>query len=390
MGWDGPILTDSGGFQVLQPRQAAGISARRAWSSAPTSTARSALLTPERCVEIQQRAGRRHHPSARRVPARIPATARRDRALAGAHAAVAGALGGRARPRPAEAEALFGIVQGGIVSSAATASRRGGRWRWTCPATPSAGSAVGEPQAARCTSIAELTARAPADDRPALPDGRGQADRPGGGGGARRGPLRLRAAHAQRDATGRPSRGDGPLDDQQRAFARDPAPLDAGVRVRSVSRLLAGVPATPLHGARAPRLSACSPSTTSPSICVSCAAMRAAIAEGALGAFRARFLERYGVESAARLRRRYDRHGGLSFMVDLAYAMAPPPGGSGNGGGIMSILPADGRHVRHHVLPRSSGPSRSRRSERESLLAAIKKGDRVVTVERPPRHGRRA
>ncbi len=39
MGWDGPILTDSGGFQVFSLAGAVEARPRRAWRSARTSTA---------------------------------------------------------------------------------------------------------------------------------------------------------------------------------------------------------------------------------------------------------------------------------------------------------------------------------------------------------------
>ncbi len=64
-------------------------------------------------------------------------------------------------------------------------------------------------------------------------------------------------------------------------------------------------------------------------------------------------------------------------MVDLAYAMAPGPGG-GNGGGILSILPLmiGMFAIMYFLIIR---PQQKQKKERESLLAAVKKGDRVVT-----------
>src|SRR5262245_23316684 len=64
-------------------------------------------------------------------------------------------------------------------------------------------------------------------------------------------------------------------------------------------------------------------------------------------------------------------------MVDLAYAMAPTPGG-GNGGGIMSILPLmiGMFAIMYFLIIR---PQQKQRKDRETLLSAIKKGDRVVT-----------
>jgi preprotein translocase subunit YajC len=66
-------------------------------------------------------------------------------------------------------------------------------------------------------------------------------------------------------------------------------------------------------------------------------------------------------------------------MIDFAYAMAPSPGGGGNGGGIMSVLPLmiGMFAIMYFLIIR---PQQKQRRERESLLRAIKKGDRVVTT----------
>jgi preprotein translocase subunit YajC len=65
-------------------------------------------------------------------------------------------------------------------------------------------------------------------------------------------------------------------------------------------------------------------------------------------------------------------------MIDLAYAMAPSPGGGGNGGGILQILPLmiGMFAIMYFLIIR---PQQKQRRERENLLRAIKKGDRVVT-----------
>jgi preprotein translocase subunit YajC len=65
-------------------------------------------------------------------------------------------------------------------------------------------------------------------------------------------------------------------------------------------------------------------------------------------------------------------------MVDLAYAMGPSPAGGGNGGGIMSVLPLmiGMFAIMYFLIIR---PQQKQRKDREALLAAVKKGDRVVT-----------
>lgn len=67
-------------------------------------------------------------------------------------------------------------------------------------------------------------------------------------------------------------------------------------------------------------------------------------------------------------------------MVDLAYAMAQAPGGASNGsGGIMSILPlmVGMFAIMYFIVIR---PQQKQKRERDAMLGAIKKGDRVVTT----------
>ena len=65
-------------------------------------------------------------------------------------------------------------------------------------------------------------------------------------------------------------------------------------------------------------------------------------------------------------------------MIDLAYAMAPSPGGGGNGGGMLQILPLmiGMFAIMYFLIIR---PQQKQKRERENLLRAIKKSDRVVT-----------
>ena len=65
-------------------------------------------------------------------------------------------------------------------------------------------------------------------------------------------------------------------------------------------------------------------------------------------------------------------------MIDFAYAMAPSPGGGGSSG-IMSVLPLmiGMFAIMYFLIIR---PQQKQRREREDLLRAIKKGDRVVTT----------
>ena len=67
-------------------------------------------------------------------------------------------------------------------------------------------------------------------------------------------------------------------------------------------------------------------------------------------------------------------------MIDLAYALGQAPN-SGSGGpysGLVSILPFVGIFLIFYFL--MIRPQQKQKRERESLLRAIKKGDRVVTT----------
>ena len=57
MNWPRPILTDSGGFQVMSLANLRKISRSTAWCSARTSTARWSISSPERAIEIQSLLG---------------------------------------------------------------------------------------------------------------------------------------------------------------------------------------------------------------------------------------------------------------------------------------------------------------------------------------------
>ena len=93
MGWDRPILTDSGGYQVFSLADAAHSSTRRASSFSRISTDSALSLTPESAVDIQARLGLGRRDDVRRV-SELAGDARRGRSRDGADAAV-----GAPRPR---------------------------------------------------------------------------------------------------------------------------------------------------------------------------------------------------------------------------------------------------------------------------------------------------
>jgi len=157
MGWDGPILTDSGGFQVLSlgPRvDEEGVLFRSSYDGT------AVRLTPERAVAVQERLGA-DIAMTLDVPVALPAP--REVAEAAAERTV------RWARRSAEARrrtdrALFGIVQGGaepeLRARAAAATAELG-----FPGFGIGGLVVGESVRERARAIravvAELPPRAP-------------------------------------------------------------------------------------------------------------------------------------------------------------------------------------------------------------------------------------
>ena len=250
MAWDGPILTDSGGYQV--------------WSLAALRTirrgGRALPLAPRRRrrAPAHARAGRRgaagargRRPApARRVPA-APGAARGGRGLArGARSAGPGGPTRRTWPGDGRARRCFGIVQGGMYADLRRAARGGDlrarlrrlrarrvRGRRAAGAHAGAGRAHG---------------RRPPGRPPALPDGGGPPRRPGRRGGGGRGHVRLRPAD--------PARPDRPGASPGRAWSPSATPPTRGPRSRSTRR----APATPAGTSRAPTCGTCSWRGSSP------------------------------------------------------------------------------------------------------------------------------
>jgi len=289
MGWDGPILTDSGGFQVwslakLRHLGEEGVEFR----SHVDGSLR--MLSPERCVEIQQALGADIiHPLDECLahPATEPQT---ERSLARTQRWLARSVAAHARGDGSQA--LFGIVQGGMYPAL---RRRAAEEAVALdlPGYAIGGLAVGEPKPV-LYDMTELTAALLPKHRPRYLMGVGK-------------PTDLVEAVARgvdlfdcvlptRNArNGQAFTAEGPLAISNARFARDPAPLDpecaceacrgfsrAYVRHLFMARELLAYRLLTLHNV-----------TFYQGLV---AAMRAAIAEGRFGAFRARFLQRYGVE----------------------------------------------------------------------------------------------
>ncbi len=110
MGWDGPILTDSGGYQVFSLRDRVRLDERGATFRSPLDGTRRAL-TPEGAVEIQEALG---VDVAMALDACIPLDADRDGVAASTAQTTRWLKRCLAARRFPERTALFGIVQGGL------------------------------------------------------------------------------------------------------------------------------------------------------------------------------------------------------------------------------------------------------------------------------------
>ena len=251
MAWDGPILTDSGGYQV--------------WSLAALRTIREEgvrfrshldggtehLLTPELVVEIQHALGVDVlHPLDECLPHPATQDAAEEslgRTVRWARRAHAAHVAGR---RPGQA--CFGIVQGGMYPALRRAAVAE-----TCAlgfdGYALGGFAVGEPRGLM-RELVGLTAAGATGRAPPLPDGGGPAGRSGGRGGGGGGHVRLRLADpARADRPGLHERGT-PRDPERdaRPGAGPPGPRAA--------------PATPAGTSRAHTSGTCSWRGSSPCI----------------------------------------------------------------------------------------------------------------------------
>ena len=290
MAWDGPILTDSGGFQVFSLSKLRKVTEEGVeFRSNVDGSLR--FLSPESCVEIQHALGVDIiHPLDECLA--YPATeAQTERSLGLT-------LRWLARSRAVHArgdgsQAFFGIVQGGSYDHL----RRRAVEETVAPGFAGysiGGLAVGEPRE-RLHAITEQVAGLLPADRPRYLMGVGK-------------PPDLVEAVARvvdlfdcvvptRNArNGQTFTAGGPLTISHARFARDPAPLDPECACEAC-RLFSRAYLRHLFMARellAYRLLSLHNVTFYLGLMTG---MRRAIAEGRFGAFRARFLDRYGVES---------------------------------------------------------------------------------------------
>ena len=293
MAWDGPILTDSGGFQVFSLSKLRRLGEEGAEFRSHLDGSRR-LLTPEICVEIQHALGVDIlHPLDECLPSAV-SLEDTERSLeltlrwlgrsVAAHARAAGDRG-----------TLFGIVQGGIYEAL---RRRAVEATCAYDLTGYAigGLAVGETKSL-LFDITELVAGLLPADRPRYLMGVGKPSDLVEAVG--RGVDLFDCVLPTRNArNGQAFTLDGPLTIRHARYTRDPAPLDAEcpclacrrfsrayLRHLFIARELLAYRLLSLHNVTF--------------YFKLMEMMRAAVTARAFGPFRSRFLDRYGVESVS-------------------------------------------------------------------------------------------
>jgi queuine tRNA-ribosyltransferase len=290
MGWEGPILTDSGGFQVFSLSKLRRIGEEGVeFRSHVDGSLRT--LTPESCVAIQHALGVDVlHPLDECLA--HPATAAdTERSLALTERWLARAIA--AHRTAGSPGALFGIVQGGTYENL---RRRAVEaiGALDLPGHSIGGLAVGEPKPLMYDLTELVAGRLPAD-RPRYLMGVGKP--PDLVESVARGVDLFDCVLPTRNArNGQAFTLDGPLNIANARFTRDAGPLDAECPCAACRRFSRAY-LRHLFGARellAYRLLTLHNVTFFQGLMRD---MRRAVADGVFGAFRSRFLARYGVES---------------------------------------------------------------------------------------------
>ena len=193
MGWERPILTDSGGFQVFSLGALRKISEEGVAFASPVNGDKL-FLTPEMSMQIQ-----------RALDSDIvmvfdectPYPATRDEAAQSMELSLRWAQRSQATRTHGNPNALFGIVQGGMYEDLRDESLGGARRRSASTATRSAACRSASRRRTCCASLAHTAPRLPAD-RPRYLMGVGTPEDIVAGVARRHRHVRLRAADAQR------------------------------------------------------------------------------------------------------------------------------------------------------------------------------------------------
>ena len=291
MGWDGPILTDSGGFQVFSLSKLRRIGEAGAEFRSHVDGSLH-TLTPESCMAVQHALGVDVLHPLDECLAHPATAAETERSLGLTERWLARAIAAhRAAGSPG---ALFGIVQGGSYE---TLRRRAVESiaPLDLPGHSIGGLAVGEPKPVMY-AITELVAGLLPADRPRYLMGVGKP--PDLVEAVARGVDLFDCVLPTRNArNGQAFTPDGPLNITNARFTRDGSPLDPDCACEGCRRFSRAY-LRHLFAARellAYRLLTLHNLTFYLGLMRD---MRRAVADGAFGGFRSRFLARYGVEAA--------------------------------------------------------------------------------------------
>jgi queuine tRNA-ribosyltransferase len=225
MGWDGPILTDSGGYQVMSLSELTKVTEEGVAFASHLDGTRY-LLSPERSIEVQRLLG---SDIVMAFDQLVPATATRDEAAAAMERSMRWASRSRDEfdrgGEHAQRAALFGIQQGGLDQDLRKASAKAlidiGFDGYAV-----GGLAVGEGHEAMCACLDFAPGQLP-EDKPRYLMGVGKPDDVVEA--VRRGIDMFDCVLPTRSGrTGQAFTADGPMNIRNAKFGEDREPLESG------------------------------------------------------------------------------------------------------------------------------------------------------------------
>ena len=225
MGWDGPILTDSGGYQVMSLSELTKVTEEGVAFASHLDGTRY-LLSPERSIEVQRLLG---SDIVMAFDQLVPATATRDEAAAAMERSMRWAKRSRDEfdrgGEHAQRAALFGIQQGGLDQDLRKASAKAlidiGFDGYAV-----GGLAVGEGHEAMCACLDFAPGQLP-EDKPRYLMGVGKPDDVVEA--VRRGIDMFDCVLPTRSGrTGQAFTADGPMNIRNAKFGEDREPLESG------------------------------------------------------------------------------------------------------------------------------------------------------------------